>query len=134
MTNTFPNGRPLPPAVELLGYRLLEVDAERGEVQAEFLARAEFANLMGNVQGGFLTAMLDAVASTALLAQLPADHFAPTLELKTSFVRPAPLGRLLGHGRIVHRGNSIAFLAGELTDPDGALLATSTATAKIVRR
>jgi uncharacterized protein (TIGR00369 family) len=130
----FPGGRPLPPAVELLGYRLLEADAERGEARAEFLARPEFANLMGNVQGGFLAAMLDAIVATALLAQLPADHVAPTLELKTSFVRPAPLGRLLGNGRVVHRGNSIAFLAGELTDPDGALLATATATVKIVRK
>ena len=130
----FPGGRKLPPAVELLGYRLLDADAERGEARAEFLARPEFANLMGNVQGGFLTAMLDAIAATALLAQLPDDQLAPTLELKTSFVRPAPLGRLLGYGRVVHRGNSIAFLAGELTDPDGALLATATATVKIVRR
>lgn len=130
----FPGGRPLPPAVTLLGYRLLDADAERGEAHAEFLAKPEFANLMGNVQGGFVTAMLDAVAATALFAQLPAGHVAPTLELKTSFVRPAPLGRLLGHGRVVHRGNSIAFLAGELTDPDGVLLATATATVKIVRR
>ena len=130
----FPGGRKLPPAVELLGYRLLTADAERGEAQAEFLARPEFLNLMGNVQGGFLTAMLDAVASTALLAQLPSDHVAPTLELKTSFVRPAPPGRLLGHGRVVHRGRTIAFLAGELTDEDGTLLATASATVRIVRR
>ena len=130
----FPGGRKLPPAVELLGYRLLSADSERGEAEAEFLARPDFLNLMGNVQGGFLTAMLDAVASSALLAQLPADHVAPTLELKTSFVRPAPPGRLLGRGRVVHRGKTIAFLEGSLTEPDGTLVATASATVRIVRR
>lgn len=129
----FPGGRKLPPAVQLLGYRLLSADPERGEARAEFLARPEFLNLMGNVQGGFLSAMLDAVAATALLAQLPPDQLAPTLELKSSFIRPAPAGRILGSGRVVHRGRSIAFLAGELTTEDGALLATATATVRIVR-
>lgn len=130
----FPGGRTLPPAVELLGYRLLDADAERGEARAQFVARPEFLNLMGNVQGGLLAAMLDAVASTALLAQLPSDHLAPTLELKASFVRPAPAGPLVGHGRVVHRGRTIAFLEADLTDQDGTLLATATATARIVRR
>jgi uncharacterized protein (TIGR00369 family) len=129
----FPGGRRLPPAVELLGYRLLDADAERGEAHAEFVARPEFLNLMGNVQGGFLTAMLDAVAATALLAQLPSDQLAPTLELKSSFIRPAPAGRILGSGRVVHRGRTIAFLESTLTDEDGNLLATATATVRIVR-
>lgn len=132
--STFPGGRALPPAVELLGYTLRWADAERGEAEAEFLARPDFLNLMGNVQGGFLTAMLDAIGSTALLAQLPPDHLAPTLELKTSFLRPAPAGRLVGRGRVVHRGRKIAFLEASISDEDGALLATATATVKIVRQ
>lgn len=128
----FGDGRPLPPAVRLLGFRLLSADPELGEASAEFEGRPEFLNLMGNVQGGFVTAMLDAVASTALLAQLPSDHLAPTLEIKTSFLRPAPAGRLLGHGRVAHRGRSIAFLTASLCDPAGDLLATASATVKIV--
>jgi hypothetical protein len=34
---------------------------------------------------------------------------------------------------VVHRGGSIAFLAGELRDAAGELLATATATARIIR-
>ncbi|HEY8302670.1 MAG TPA: PaaI family thioesterase [Jatrophihabitans sp.] len=130
----FGAGRPVPPAVRLLGFRLVSADPELGEATAEFEGRPEFLNLMGNVQGGFVTAMLDAVASSALLAQLPATDVAPTLEIKTSFLRPAPAGRLVGHGRVAHRGGSIAFLASSLCDPDGALLATASATVKIVSR
>ena len=47
---------------------------------------------------------------------------------------PAAAGRLLGHGRVVHRGKTIAFLEGTLSDPDGQLLATATSTVRIVKR
>ena len=125
-------GREMPPAVTLLGYSLLSVDPERGEAEVEFLGRPEFRNLLGGIQGGFVTAMLDAAASSAVLAQLRPDQFAPTLELKTSFLRPVPTGRLVGRGRVVHRGRSIAFLEATLHGPDDLLLASATATVRIV--
>ncbi len=77
--------------------------------------------------------MLDDTLGPALVATLDDGEFAPTLELKVSFLRPAVPGRLTGTGRVVHRGGSIAFLAGELTDQHGTLLATATATARIIR-
>jgi uncharacterized protein (TIGR00369 family) len=88
---------------------------------------------MGNVQGGFLAAMLDDTLGPALVATLNDREFAPTLELKVSFLRPAAPSRIVGTGRVVHRGGSIAFLAGELRDETGELLATATATARIIR-
>ena len=69
----------------------------------------------------------------ALVAALPGGQFVTTLELKVSFLRPARPGRITGTGRVVHRGGSIAFLAGELRDQAGELLATATATARIIR-
>jgi uncharacterized protein (TIGR00369 family) len=95
--------------------------------------RDDFTNAMGSVQGGFLAAMLDATLGPALAATLPDGEYAPTLELKASFLRPASPGRITGTGRVVHRGGSIAFLAGELRDHAGEVLATATATARIVR-
>jgi uncharacterized protein (TIGR00369 family) len=67
------------------------------------------------------------------MATLPDGQVAPTLELKVSFLRPALPGRITGTGRVVHRGGSIAFLEGELRDEAGELLATATATARIIR-
>ncbi|HEX9624184.1 MAG TPA: PaaI family thioesterase, partial [Streptosporangiaceae bacterium] len=109
------------------------VSPERGEIEVTFDAHAGFTNPMGNVQGGFLAAMLDDTLGPALVATLEDGQFAPTLELKVNFLRPAVPGRLTGTGRVVHRGGSIAFLAGELTDQAGNLLATATATARIIR-
>ena len=125
--------RPAPPAAATLGWQLSWVAPERGEIEVRFAAGDAFTNPMGNVQGGFLAAMLDDTLGPALVATLPDGQFAPTLELKVSFLRPARPGRITGTGRVVHRGGSIAFLAGELRDDTGELLATATATARIIQ-
>jgi uncharacterized protein (TIGR00369 family) len=124
---------PPPRAAATLGWTLRRIDADQGEIEVSFEAREEFANPIGAVQGGFLAAMLDDTLGPALATTLAPDQFAVTLDLNVSFLRPAAPGRLTGTGRVVHRGGSIAFLAGELRDAAGAVLATATATARIIR-
>lgn len=125
--------KPSPPAAALLGFELLEVDPEQSTIRVGFSAKPEFVNSLGTVQGGFLAAMLDDTLGPALIATLPNDQFAPTIELKVNFIRPAKPGRLIGIGRVVSRGGTIAFLAGELMTEQGELVATATATARIVK-
>jgi uncharacterized protein (TIGR00369 family) len=125
--------RPAPPAAATLGWSLSWAAPERGEIEVCFDASEKLTNPVGNVQGGFLAAMLDDTLGPALVATLPDGQFAVTLELKVSFLRPAAPGKITGAGRVVHRGGSIAFLAGELRDEQGETLATATATARIVR-
>jgi uncharacterized protein (TIGR00369 family) len=121
-----------PPAAALLGFELLAIDPAQGTIRVRFTARPEFTNPIGAVQGGFLAAMLDDTLGPALTATLEPDQFAPTIELKVNFIKPAPLGVLIGEGRLVARGGTIAFLAGELRTAAGDLVATATATARIV--
>jgi uncharacterized protein (TIGR00369 family) len=54
---------------------------------------------------------------------------APTLEMKTSFFRPAQPGKLKGVGKVVRWGRQVAFTEGELYDAEGRLLAKATGTA-----
>ena len=122
---------PLPPAARLLGRKVREVDPAAGTITVEFNARVEFLNSAGTIQGGFLAAMLDSTLGPALQATLGPGQYAATLELKVSFMRPARAGVLTGRGRIVHRGRSIAFLEAELRNPEGEIVATATATARI---
>jgi uncharacterized protein (TIGR00369 family) len=124
--------KPPPPAAALLGFQLLEIDGAKGTIRVRFTAKPEFTNPIGVVQGGFLAAMLDDTLGPALTATLEPNQFAPTLELKVSFINPAKPGSLIGEGRVVSRGGSVAFLAGELRTEDGVLIATATATARIV--
>lgn len=121
----------LPNYVDLLGMRPLS--AEPGHVRMEFTASEQFLNPAGVVQGGFITAMLDDTMGPAAVAQLGPGHFAPTLELKVSFLRPVRPGRLVADGRVVHMGKSVAFLEGSLADEEGNLVATATATARVVK-
>jgi uncharacterized protein (TIGR00369 family) len=123
---------PAPPAAELLGWKLLEVDPERRRIRVEFQGRREFVNPLGTIQGGFQAAMLDDTMGPALAAVLGPGEFAPTLEIKVSFIRPARPGVLHGEGWVVHKGASICFLQGELRTAEGELVATATATARVV--
>jgi uncharacterized protein (TIGR00369 family) len=124
---------PMPPVALLLGWRLHEIDPRSGTIVVEYEAKPEFANPMGNVQGGIIAAMLDDTMGPALVATLPEGKFAPTLEMKVSYLEAAPVGgRLFGHGRVVRSGRTIAFLAADLLDEQGRLVATASATARII--
>jgi uncharacterized protein (TIGR00369 family) len=124
---------PPPPAAKLLGWKPLEAEPGSGRIRIQFEATQEFTNPIGNVQGGFLAAMLDDTLGPALATTFAADEFAPTLELKVNFLRPAKPGAIFATGWVVHRGGTVAFLQGELRDPQGQLLATATATARLIR-
>jgi uncharacterized protein (TIGR00369 family) len=120
-----------PPAARTLGWELVAVEPERGTIEVAFDGGERFVNPAGVIQGGFLAAMLDDTLGPALVATLPEGQFAPTLDLHVQFLRPARPGRLVGHGRVVHRGREVCFLSGELTDADGRIVAVATATARI---
>ncbi|MGH3759342.1 PaaI family thioesterase [Actinophytocola sp.] len=124
---------PMPTAAKTLGWSLIQADPERAEIEVSFEATEDFLNPAGTVQGGFLTAMLDDTMGPALAAILDPGMYGATLELKVSFLRPAEPGRLVGRGRVVHRGSSIAFLSGELLDASGQVVAVGSATARILR-
>lgn len=119
-----------PPGSRTLGFSMLSVNQAERSVEVAFDAAAErFANPMGQVQGGYLCAMLDEVMSVACLVASGMTCVAPTLEMKTSFLRAAAPGALRGVGRVVKWGRTIAFTEGELYDAEGRLLAKASGTA-----
>jgi uncharacterized protein (TIGR00369 family) len=115
-----------------LGIEFAAIDGERGTVEVNFEAKPGFLNPAGNVQGGFLAAMLDDTMGPALAATLAAGEFAPTVNLNVQFHRPAIAGPLKGIGRVVLRGREICQLSAELLQGD-KIVATATATA-IIRK
>jgi uncharacterized protein (TIGR00369 family) len=126
----FQNSVNQPKGSATLGFRMIAVDQEKMQVEATFEAREDFANPMRQIQGGYLCAMLDDVMSLAGLVTSGMTHVMPTLEMKTSFLRPAlPGGKLRAVGRVVKWGRTIAFTEGEIYDEQGRLLAKATGTA-----
>jgi uncharacterized protein (TIGR00369 family) len=117
-------------ASNTLGWRAIDISPENGTATIEFTATDQFLNPAGMVQGGFLTAMLDDTMGPTLIATLEVGEFAPTLELKTSFVSSARPGILICHGQIVSKGKQICHVSAELFQGE-KLVATATATSLI---
>jgi uncharacterized protein (TIGR00369 family) len=120
---------PMPPAGVLLGWQPLEI--RPGFVRVLYTAREEFYNPQGAVQGGFIAAMLDDAMGPAAFTLLPATHFAPTLEMSISYLRPAHAGALIAEGSVVHRSRRFIRVEGTLMTEDGELIATGKATVVI---
>jgi len=125
---------PMPPAEKTLGCELIEAIPDSGQITLEFMAKPEFCNVLGNIGGGFLAAMLDEVTSLAPATTYQHGEFGPTLELKVNFIRACKPGKLRGIGRTIHRTSSVAFVEGELRDANEAIVATASATLRIIRQ
>jgi uncharacterized protein (TIGR00369 family) len=122
---------PTPPCANLLGLDILETDRETGRVKIAFMAKPQFCNASGNVQGGFLAAMLDDCMGPAFLIATNAESFPSTIDLSVQFLAPAKPGGLIGKGRVVKIGNTIGFVEAELEDENGKLIARATSSVRI---
>lgn len=119
-----------PGSSRTLGFRILSVNQAERRIEASFEPAVEVVgNPMGQVQGGYVCAMLDECMSVAGMVTSGMTCVMPTLEMKTSFLRPAIPGPLRGVGWVVKWGKTVSFLEGELYDPEGRLLAKASATA-----
>lgn len=116
-------------ASRLLGQTVLALDAEAGTIKLSYAPDARFCNGLGVIQGGFVAAMLDDAASLACVVKARANIAVPTLEMKVSYLSAVHPGPVFAHGRVLKMGRKIVFLAADLLDGDGKLLAQSTATA-----
>ena len=123
--------RPRCPMEELLHWQFDHYDETSGLLRVSFLLDDRFTNPIGTIHGGAIAAMLDNTIGPVIVAQLPPHHFAPTLELKTSFLRAARPGRFVGEGRVLKLGKTVAFAEARLLDHEQQLIATASATAVI---
>jgi uncharacterized protein (TIGR00369 family) len=123
---------PMPRAAATLGFEFIEADVEAGTIELAFTATEAFTNPSGNVLGAFVAAMLYDTVGPALLATLEPDQFQSTMQLNVSFLRPVRPGRIVARGRVVHRDGDLAFLEASLVGADAAVIATATATARVI--
>ncbi|MBP7705340.1 MAG: PaaI family thioesterase [Caulobacter sp.] len=125
----FQNAKRRPPGSQLLGFHMVRVSQADREVEVAFEASEQLTNPMKQIQGGYLCAMLDECMSVACMVASGMTAVAPTVEMKTSFYRPALPGAIRGIGRVARWGKTIAFTEGELYDAEGRVLAKATGTA-----
>jgi len=129
MLARFQNSKKRPPCSNTLGMRLAEVDQDTQRVRMDFDVPEMFANPTGAVQGGFIAAMMDEAMSTCCIIASNVTMTAPTLEMKTSYLRRLMPGKAAVEARILKWGRSAAFMEAECFDDQGKLVAKATATA-----
>ena len=109
---------------KLLGF---EISYPQDACRVEFPVLDFMYNPQGSLHGGVIALAMD-VSMGHLLNHLQGPG--ATLEMKVQYLRPLRGGRAAATGRVLRRGNSIAFLESRLTGEDGELAAMATATWK----
>jgi uncharacterized protein (TIGR00369 family) len=120
-----------PPCATLLGFDLIEADPVAGRVRVRFVARPEFYNPTGAIQGGIIAAMLDEAMGPAVLIKAEARLFPSTITMTVTFLAPARPGVLTAEAHVIRLGTSIASVEAELRDEEGVPVARSSASVRL---
>ncbi|MBT9598861.1 MAG: PaaI family thioesterase [Vitreoscilla sp.] len=119
------------PFVESLGLELNACAHGASELRVD-LADAHM-NSWEVAHGGVLMTMLDVAMATAARSDHLDGPGVATIEMKTSFVRPAE-GELRALGKLLHRTSTLAFCEASVLDDAGELCAHATGTFKYLRK
>lgn len=123
-----------PAFLDKLGGQVVALDRAAGTCTLSFDISTDYCHSVDIIQGGFVTAMLDAAASHAAFALVDGVTALATLEIKVSFLEPSRAGVYRAVGIINRVGQSTAFMSGELYSDDGRLTAMATTTARLIRK
>lgn len=82
-------------ASQLLGMSITSLDIQARTLDAQFLAKPEFLNRAGNVQGGFISAMLDDLMGYALGGHIATRLFCANGKYECLFFAPSFRGYAL---------------------------------------
>lgn len=124
-----------PPFMKLLGGKVVAIDPEQQSCTFEFNPSYELCHSVDVVQGGFVTAMLDAAMSHAVFALEEDVVGLSSYEVTTRYeaVTRGGAGPVYATGRIRRATRKTAFLEAELSDSSGNVTASAQSVGKIIR-
>jgi uncharacterized protein (TIGR00369 family) len=125
------NPKNAPPSSQHMGFELIDFSIANGWAEMAFHPKPEFANPQGNVQGGFVCAMLDDAMAIAASVSRRMTIVVPTIQITVNYLRPTPITRVIARGELLRLGSTSAQMQGTLKLPDGTLLATALAAAVV---
>lgn len=112
-----------------LGYRRVGGSAGRATVEWDASAAYGFPTAGGTVvQGGLVTAVLDAAMGDAAWTVLREGETFLTVDLRVEFFRSTRPGPVRAEGMVVRRSSRVVFCTADLYDEAGELLAASRCT------
>lgn len=118
---------PALPFAALLGIRVTETTPER--VVAEMDVRPDLCTSPAVLHGGAIMAFADTLGALGTIANLPEGAGTTTIESKTNFLGPAPVGStVIGTAAPVHRGRRTQVWQTRITTREGKPVALVTQT------
>jgi len=115
------------PFAELLGIEV--VSASPDKIVGEMTVREALCTVPAVLHGGAIMAFADTLGAMGTIANLSQGVSTTTIESKTNFVAPAPLGtRVVGETTPIHRGRRTMIWQTRVVGPDGRLVALVTQT------
>ena len=124
------NDNPLPFA-RLLGLKF--VAASETGVTAEMVVRPDLCTRPDILHGGAVMAFADTLGAVATVLNLPEGKTTTTIESKTNFLGPAPVGStVIGETTPIHRGRRTMVWQTRITTDQGKLVAVVTQTQMVL--
>ncbi len=118
------------PFVESLGLELHGCADGHAELRCDL--HEALLNSWEVAHGGVLMTMLDVAMATAARSAHPQGTGVATIEMKTSFMRPAE-GELRALGKLLHKTSTMAFCEASVFDEHHQLCAHASGTFKYLR-
>ena len=122
-----------PACMETLNGRVLAFSPEKAELSMQFEPGLNCCHSVDIVQGGFITAMLDAAMAHVVIAMETFRIELSSIDVNVSFLRPARAGKYVAVGSIVKLGKNIGYLKADLFNAQGELTASATSSAYLSR-
>jgi uncharacterized protein (TIGR00369 family) len=115
------------PFAELLGIEFVSASPDR--IVAEMTVREDLCTIPAVLHGGAIMAFADTLGAMGTLVNLPQGAGTTTVESKTNFVAPAPVGtRVIGETTPIHRGRRTMIWQTRVSNSEGRLVALVTQT------
>ena len=110
------------PFAELIGVEFLSAAPER--VTARMIVREDLCTDPPVLHGGAIMAFADTLGAAATVLNLDKGQGTTTIESKTNFLAPAPLGAaVIGETTSVHRGRRVMVWQTRVSTEDGRAIA-----------
>ncbi|MXO57732.1 hotdog fold thioesterase [Altererythrobacter gangjinensis] len=103
-------------------------DKDTDTITMNFTAPESFITPRGSVQGGLVAGFLDEAMGWAYTYSTGGQFSPLMLDVNFSLLRPVRQGPIVAEGRVVKAGKRVLFLAAELKEIDGTILARATST------
>lgn len=122
-----------PACLTTLKGSVIGFEPEKSQVSMAFEPGLDCCHSIDVVQGGFVTAMLDAAMAHAVMAVEQLRVTPSSIDINVSFLRPSRAGKFTAVGTIIKLGKTVGYLRAELFSEKGELTATATSSAYLTR-